>query len=144
MIINQLFISKPPISLLQKLIKGFGYKKLNDKIEFCYLDMNRLNTLLLFHELELELSKYYLPCKKKIYFNDIKNITNKEAITILKQLLKIYDYYLNSREKYIKGIKYSLYKIISKQEHFLNLKKQKQKKQKQKQKQKKEIIINFD
>lgn len=134
MVINQLFISKPPINLLQRLIHGFGFKTFNDKREFCYLDMDRLNTLKVFHHLELELSKYYLPCKKKIYFNDIKNLTNKEAITILKQLLKLYDYDLNSREKFIKGTKYSIYKIITKQDKMFNLNKQKNK----------EIIIVFD
>jgi len=134
MVINQLFISKPPIELLQRLIHGFGFKKINDKREFCYLDMDRLNTLEVFYQLENELSKYYLPCKKKIYFNDIKNLTNKEAITILKQLLKIYDYDLNSREKFIKGTKYSVYTIITKQDKIFNLNKQKNK----------EIIIVFD
>ena len=134
MILNQLFISKPPLELLHILIKGFGFKSFNDKLEFCYIDMDRLNTLSVFHNLESELSKYYLPCKKKIYFNDIKNLTNKEAITILKQLLKIYDYYLNSREKFIKGTKYSVYKIITKQDKFFNLNKQKNK----------EITIIFD
>lgn len=134
MVINQLFISKPPIELLQILINGFGIKKFNDKKEFCYLDMDRLNTLAVFHHLELELSKYYLPCKKKIYFNNIKNLTNKEAITILKQLLKLYDYNLSSREKFIKGIKYSVYKIITKQDKIFNLNKKKNK----------EIIIVFD
>ena len=134
MIINQLFISKPPIELLHILIKGFGLKSFNDKTEFCYLDMDRLNTLSVFHNLEIELSKYYLPCKKKIYFNDIHNLTNKEAITILKQVLKIYDYDLSSREKFIKGIKYSVYKIITKQDKFFNLNKNKNK----------EIVIVFD
>ena len=134
MILNQLFISKPPLELLHILIKGFGFKSFNDKLEFCYIDMDRLNTLSVFHNLESELSKYYLPCKKKIYFNDIKNLTNKEAITILKQLLKIHDYDLSSREKFIKGIKYSVYKIITKQDKFFNLNKKKNK----------EITIVFD
>ena len=134
MIINQLFISKPPIELLQRLILGFGLKRFNDKTEFCYLDMNRLNTLEVFYNLESELSKYYLPCKKKIYFNDIKNINNKEAITILKQLLKTHDYDLSSREKFIKGTKYSIYKIITKQDKIFNLHNKKNK----------EITIIFD
>ena len=142
MIINQLFTSKPPIELLQTLIHGFGFKKINDKKEFCYLDMDRLSTLEVFHNLEFELSKYYLPCKKKIYFNDIKNLTNKEAITILKQLLKIHDYDLNSREKFINGNKYSVYKIITKQEKIFNIHKIKNKNtNKHKDK---EIVIVFD
>lgn len=134
MVINQLFISKPPLELLQTLLNGFGFKKLTDKKEFCYLDMDRLNTLKVFQNLENDLCKYYLPCKKKTYFNDINNLTNKEAITILKQLLKIHDYDLNSREKFIKGTKYSVYKIITKQDKMFNLHKKKNK----------EITIVFD
>ena len=61
-------------------------------------------------------------------------LTNKEAITILRQLLKIHDYDLNSREKFIKGIKYSVYKIITKQDKLFNIKKNKNK----------EIVIVFD
>ena len=114
MVLNQLFISKPPIKLLKKIIKGFGINNLNDTKEFCYLDMINLNTLSIFHTLENELRKYYIPCKQKIYFENIQNLTNKEAIVILRQLLKIHNYDLYSREKFIKGIKYSVYKIISK------------------------------
>lgn len=134
MVLKQLFISTPPIELLKKIINAFGLKNLNDKKEFCYLDMDKLNTLNVFHTLENELRKYYLPCKQKIYFNDINILTNKEAITILRQLLKIHDYDLNSREKFIKGIKYSVYKIVTKQDKLFNIKKNKNK----------EIVIVFD
>ena len=134
MVLNQLFISRPPIELLNKIIIGFGLNNLNDKTEFCYLDMNKYNTLNVFHNLENELCKYYLPCKQKIYFNNINLLTNKEAITILRQLLKIHNYDLNSREKFIKGKKYSIYKIITKQDKLFNIKKNKNK----------EIVIVFD
>ena len=134
MVLKQLFISTPPIELLKDIINGFGLKNLNDKKEFCYLDMDNLNTLNVFHTLESELRKYYLPCKQKIYFNNMNLLTNKEAITILRQLLKIHDYDLNSREKFIKGIKYSVYKIITKQDKLFNIKKNKNK----------EIVIVFD
>ena len=133
MVLKQLFVSKPPIDLLNNIIKSFGLKNLNDTKEFSYIDMNKLNTIQFFNNLENELNKYYLPCKQKIYFNDIKKLTNKQAITIFRQLLKIYDYDLYSKEKFIKGIKYSVYKIISKNEKIFNLKKKK-----------KEIIISFD
>ena len=68
MVLNQLFISKPPIKLLKKIMKGFGINSLNDTKEFCYLDMIKLNTLNTFHNLDNELRKYYIPCKQKIYF----------------------------------------------------------------------------
>jgi len=133
MVLKQLFVSKPPIDLLNNIIKSFGLKNLNDTKEFSYIDMNKLNTIQFFNNLENELNKYYLPCKQKIYFNDIKKLTNKQAITIFRQLLKIYDYDLYSKEKFIKGIKYSVYKLISKNEKNFNLTKKK-----------KEIIISFD
>ena len=138
MVLNQLFITKPPIELLNEILKGFKINNLNSKKKFSYLDMNRLNTLNTFYNLENELKKYYLPCKQKIYFNDIKKLTNKEAITILKQLLKIHNYDLNSKEKFIKGIKYSVYNIITKQEKLLNKNKNKNKNKHD------EIIIIFD
>ena len=134
MVLKQLFISKPPLELLKKIINGFGLTNLHDKKEFSYLDMNELKTLNIFHILENDLRKYYIPCKQKIYFDNMNNLTNKEAITILKQLLKIHDYDLNSREKFIKGIKYSIYKIITKQEKIFNIQKKKNK----------EIVIIFD
>jgi len=133
MVLKQLFVSKPPLELLNNIIKGFGLKTLNDTKEFSYINMNKLDTLTIFKNLENELNKYYLPCKKKKYFNNINNLTNKQAITIFRQILKIYDYDLYSKEKFIKGIKYSVYKIISKNEKLFNLTKKK-----------KEIIISFD
>ena len=133
MVLKQLFVSKPPIELLNNIIKSFGLKNLNDTKEFSYINMNKIDTLKNFKNLENELNKYYLPFKKKKYFNNIKTLTNKQAITILRQLLKIYDYDLYSKEKFIKGIKYSVYKLISKNEKNFNLSKKK-----------KEIIISFD
>ena len=134
MVFKQLFVSIPPIHILKQIVNSFGLKSLCDTTEFSYLDMNKYNTLDVFRNLETELRKYYLPCKQKIYFNNINNLTNKEAITILRQLLQIHDYDLNSREKFIKGIKYSVYKLITKQEKIFNIHKKKNK----------EIIIVFD
>ena len=52
---------------------------------------------------------YYILCKSKIYLN---NISVKKTITLLRQLLKVYDYKLVSNDYYIKSIKYILYTII--------------------------------
>ena len=142
MVVKQLFISKPPIEFIKEIIKCFGLNNLNDQKEFSYLDMNKENTVNMFRNLENELRSYYIPCKQKIYFENMNNLTNKEAITILKQLLKIHDYDLNSREKFINGNKYSVYKIITKQEKIFNIHKIKNKNtNKHKDK---EIVIVFD
>ena len=136
MIINQLFVKKPPIELINKLIKAFGLNDLNDSREFSQLDIEKNNTLELLKGFENDLLECYIPCKQKKYINDIKNITHKNAINIFRQFLKSHSFDLYSKEKFIKGTKYSVYKITTKQE--------KESKKTMKQPLKKEIIIVFD
>lgn len=110
---NQLFLVKPSMEIIIKLINCFELEDLNDKTEFTHLDMDRNNTLCKIRELEEELAKYYLPCKKNIYLN---KWTNKNCITICRQFLKTVDMTLTSREKYINSRKHLLYKLITTQE----------------------------
>ena len=138
MIINQLFIQKPSNELLTKIIKAFGLNDINDKREFTQIDMDKHNTLEKFHTLEKELGDCYIPCKRKEYIDNIKNIIYKEAVTIFRQILKAHNYDLYSKEKFIKGIKYLVYKIVTKQEKtILN-------KTKKYHPKKKEFVIVFD
>ena len=160
MVINQLFISKPPIELVTKLINAFGIKNINDSSEFSYMNMNMnmdmnmnrnmnmnsnspgLEPISIISNLQKELSEYYIPCKRKIYFDmsgnagNIDNIEqSKSLITILRQLLKLYNYNLSSREGYVNGIKNMIYKIV------VNTK---VKKIRKKRLPRKEFVINFD
>ena len=138
MIINQLFIHKPSNELLTKIIKAFGLNDINDKREFTQIDMDKHNTLEKFHTLEKELGDCYIPCKRKEYIDNIKNIIYKEAVTIFRQILKAHNYDLYSKEKFIKGTKYLVYKIVTKQEKtILN-------KTKKYHPKKKEFVIVFD
>lgn len=131
MVVNQLFIEIPPLNIIIKILNAFGLDNLDDKKEFTFLDMNIKNTILNLKQIENEFKIYYLPCKRLKYVNDINN---KSAITILRQFIKMYDYDLISKEKYINGIKYLVYKIISKDEKKINNKYIK----------KKEFTIYFD
>jgi hypothetical protein len=137
MVVNQLFTHKPPIELLNKLIKAFGLKDINDSREFSQIDMDKHNTLSIFHTLEKELGDCYIPCKRKDYIDNIKNIIYKEAVTIFRQILKAYNYDLYSKERFIKGKKYLVYKIVTKQEKTVISKTKKHSS-------KKEFIIVFD
>lgn len=137
MIINQLFVKKPAIELINKLIKAFGLNDINDTREFSQLDIEKHNTLQILKGFENDLLECYIPCKQKKYINDIQNITHKNAINIFRQFLKSHDFDLYSKEKFIKGTKYSVYKITTKQE------KESSKKTK-KQSIKTEITIVFD
>lgn len=133
MVINQLFNEKPPLDLLLKIIKTFGLKDMKDNTEFTILDLARNNTVTQLKTFDKELREIYLPCKQKLYLD---NITNKSAINILRQLLKVYDHDLVSHEKFIKGTKYLVYKITTKEEKEFN--------KKRKNIPKKEIVIIFD
>ena len=137
MIINQLFVKKPPYELLIKIIKAFGLNDINDNREFSHIDLDKHNTINNINNLEQELIECYIPCKRRNYIDNLQNITNKEIITIFRQILKAHNYDLYSKEKYIKGIKYLVYKIVTKQDkHTIHKTKKKL--------QKKEYVIVFD
>ena len=56
-----------------------------------------------------ELVRYYIPCKAKKYLTDLNE---KKCITILRQFLKIQNYTLMSKDKYIDGKKILFYQVI--------------------------------
>ena len=108
MTINQLFKNKPPLILINELIKGYGLENINDFKTFSKRDIKLLNIVKHIYDLSAKFDDYYLPCKKKIYFNQL-NV--KKSITILRQCLKLYNYRLISKEKYIKSEKIIIYRI---------------------------------
>ena len=57
-----------------------------------------------------ELEECYLPCKSRTYLN---SLTEKNVITILRQILKTRNYTITSREKYMKGCKFIIYSLIN-------------------------------
>jgi hypothetical protein len=69
MVLNQLFRISPSLELTIKLIKIFGLRDINDKTEFCVLDMDRLNTLGNFKNIQKEIKNCYIPCKRKKYID---------------------------------------------------------------------------
>jgi len=58
-----------------------------------------------------ELKKYYLKCKHNKY---LENLNEKKIITLLRQILKPYDFNLRSIEKYDYNGKFLLYIIEKK------------------------------
>lgn len=134
MVLNQLFAFRPSLELVLKLLSKFGINNINDNItEFTLLDMTKLNTITSIKAFENEIKECYIPCKQEKY---LKHLDEKSLITVLRQFLKMHDYDLQSREKFIKGTKYLVYHVITKQEkEFIK---------KSKTKQKKEITIVFD
>lgn len=134
MVYNQLFNEKPTLDIVNKIVSKFGLKDINDSTEFTILDMDRINTLLSFKSIENDIKECYIPCKRIKFAS---TFTNKSVITILRQFLKVYERDLFSKEKFIKGNKYLVYKIITKQDKDFS-------KKNKKYINKKEITIVFD
>ena len=108
MTINQLFKNKPCLNLVNKLINFFGLKDIDDTKIFSRKDLENLKTPQNIKTLEESFKNYYLPCKFKVYF---KNLDSKKCITILRQCIRLYNYKLISKEKYIKSEKIIIYRV---------------------------------
>ena len=107
---NQLFKKLPPIDLFERLVKIYGLTDINDCRKFTKEHLIKNKTLEKIEGLREELEEYYLPCKTTKYLLDLDE---KKLITILRQISKIFDYYVISNEKYInsrKVLQYSLEK----------------------------------
>jgi hypothetical protein len=109
MTINQLFTKKPSKELIEKLISSFGLSGFSDDKVFSKRDIDKNECIKKIKEFKDELSDCYLPCKRKIY---LENIDYKRAITILRQCLRLYNYYIKSKEKYFNGDKLIIYQIL--------------------------------
>lgn len=106
---NQLFRISPDLKITEKLLSIFGINGLEDNHSFTKSNLSDLDTVSKLNEMNSELSKYYIPCKSKMY---LLKIDEKRAITILRQFLKIHNHTLMSKEKYVKGKKNLFYQVI--------------------------------
>ena len=104
---TQLFRKPLTSELLMIIKKIYKIKNLNNhqfnkkKI----LEYNTIEQLELFY---FYISEFYLPCKAKIF---LENITINRTVTILKQILKEFNYTVSATEKYDKNKKYTHYRI---------------------------------
>jgi|TARA_B110000879_G_C11062306_1_gene467198 hypothetical protein len=106
---NQLFKVSPNIQITEKILENFGIKGLDDNHSFTRENLIDLNTVDSINKMYDEIIKYYIPCKGRKYLVDLNE---KKCITILRQFLKILNYTLMSKEKYINGKKILFYQVI--------------------------------
>ena len=107
---NQLFRKIPPQNIVIKILNIYGLKDFDDRHFFSRKDLETIKCIdYLNKHIKDLLSEYYLPCKSRTYLNDINT---KNAITILRQIVRLYDYNITSKEKYIKGDKFIIYQLV--------------------------------
>lgn len=109
---NQLFKNIPSEEICTEVLQAFGLKSIYDTTNFSKKDLDLIGTVQKIYELKEKLEYFYIPCKARTYLNDL---CPKNCITILRQILKIFDRTVTSREKYIRGQKYVIYQIIPKE-----------------------------
>ena len=116
--INQLFNNIVTPDILNELLSCFGLDGIEDKRSFKKQDLVLLDTI---HKLEFmkeTLMRFYLPCKAKIY---LENITDKKAITILRQILRTFNYKIISKEKNMQTKKVVFYFLEAERMHGTNI-----------------------
>ena len=112
---NQLFAKiNPPFDLVKKIVGLL----INYPFEDIYYEFTKkiINEKKVIEKIEPyieELKKYYLKCKHSKY---LENIDEKKYITILRQILRPYNYCIKAYEKYNNGEKYLLYVIMKNKE----------------------------
>jgi hypothetical protein len=109
MVKNQLFRVLPDIEFIKILLESVGLSSLEDTNFFTKETIKELNTLNKFNEIKDKLETYYLPCKSKVY---LTAITDKKCITIIRQFIKVHNYTLISKERYINRKKLCVYRLI--------------------------------
>lgn len=108
--INQLFRKHVDLDMVAQVLDCFNLTSFSDRRMFSKNDLLHFQTIEKIELLKLQLADYYLPCKAKVYLD---NINENRAITILKQILRLYDQHLVSKEKNINNKKIIFYQIQS-------------------------------
>jgi len=107
--INQLFKNMPNRTFVISLINLYGIEDFDDDKYFTKKTLEKLNTIEKINDISDKLNEYYIDCKSKTYLTDI---TLKRCIVILRQFLRCHGYTLFSKEKFVKGEKQTIYKIV--------------------------------
>ena len=106
---NQLFKISPDLKITLEILNQFGISSFEDNHSFTKNNLTDLNTVDNINDMISDLNKYYIPCKSRVYLNDLNE---KKCITILRQFLKKNKYTLMSKEKYIQGKKHLFYQVV--------------------------------
>lgn len=139
---DQLFRKHPTDPLFFKILNCFGLADLDDMRSFSRKDLRMMKTVRQIEGLLPELTECYLPCKARCY---LTGLTEKNVVTILRQILRTRNYTMISREKYVKGEKFIIYSLTPIQTQKYNpVVVDTQKTQSSKKKKNSPVLITFD
>lgn len=106
---EQLFKNIPSKEFVEDVLKLFIPNGFQDSYyQFSRKMITEKNVIEKLNLLLPQLKNYYMNCKHTKY---LENLDPKKCVTILRQLLRLYNYKVISMEKYHSGQKFLLYKI---------------------------------
>ena len=108
---SQIFRYIPDIEFANRVITCYNLKDINDNTEFTKTDLIVNNTVIKLNNLLPELTVCYFPCQAKVY---LQKINEHRCITILRHFLRIFNYVIVRRDRFINKKKTTLYHISSK------------------------------
>ena len=108
--INQLFNNVVDDDVLSQVLECFGLVGLSDKKSFKKQDLIAIQTVQKLNALKDVLKMYYMTCKANIY---LENLTEKKSITILRQIVRLFNYHIASKERNINNKKVIYYVLES-------------------------------
>lgn len=104
--------------LLEDFLLCFKLKSLNDSSMFCINDLVNNKAVDKFNNsVRNRLITYYLPCKAKIY---LQQVTEQKLVTILRQIIRLFDYKLSTVKKSKNKVKTIYYFLVNKNDNDLN------------------------
>mgnify|MGYP003121068836 CR=1 FL=1 len=119
--INQLFKRIPTKNELTQILNCFNIKSLDEDKTFGFTDLIYNNCIDKLYDITNILMELYLPCK----FFYINNLNNKKAITLLRQICKLYDRKIIQNFIVINKIKIIKFKIFNKDSKTIVIEKNK-------------------
>jgi hypothetical protein len=108
--INQLFTKMMDEETLHKLLICYNLSGLHDSRMFSKKELEQFGTVEKVSALTSDLENFYLKCKAKLY---LSNITTKKCLTILKQVVRLYQFSVESHEKNINNRKVIYYQLVA-------------------------------
>ena len=85
--LNQLFQRSPTNEEFNKILKCFNIDNIDDIHSITYLSIKTYKTIDKLYDLLDMMLELYLPCK----YNFISNLNTKRCLTILRQVIRLYD-----------------------------------------------------
>lgn len=111
---NQLFQRYPEEDFVKRLMQLFLGDELNLHYQFTRKTLEDKGVIQEINKMIPELQTYYLRCKHSKY---LENVDSKKAITIFRQIIRVYGFLVKSVEKYHNRSKFLLYHVEKMEEN---------------------------